>query len=63
MRRRRLEADHLMTAQRRKNLLEGAANSAAQDWTVNDRLADSRRALYLSGGRRADESDLHSLYR
>ena len=52
-----------MTAQRRKNLLEGAANSAAQDWTVNDRLADSRRALYLSGGRRADESDLHSLYR
>ena len=52
-----------MTVQRLEKWLKAAADQAAHDGTVNFHLADSGRALYPSGGRDADETDLHPLYR
>ena len=52
-----------MAAQRLEKWLKAAGDNAAQDSTVNFQAADARCALYSSGGRRADETDLDPLYR
>ncbi|HVS49987.1 MAG TPA: hypothetical protein VHJ99_13955 [Candidatus Dormibacteraeota bacterium] len=52
-----------MAAQRLEKWLKAARDKAAQDATVNLDVADTRCALYRSGWRRADETDLNPLYR
>src|SRR5215472_6444090 len=62
-RRRRAEADDLMTAQCLKKWLKTAADQASQDRAIGLDLADTRRPLDLPAGSGADETDLYPAYR
>ena len=61
MRRSRRKADDLVPTQGLEKWLKGAGNQAAQGGAVDVDLADSGGTLDLPGGRRSDETNLHSL--
>src|SRR6185437_7248262 len=59
-RRRRAQADDLMTAQRFEERLEAAADQAPQHRALGLDLSDAGRALHLLSRRGPDEADLDS---
>src|SRR5262245_22989159 len=62
-RRRRVEADDLVTPERLQKWLKTATDQAAQDGALNFDFADAGRALHLLGRSGAGKTDLYSPYR